>query len=239
MAKKLKLNLSVFWLILCMIFTKTIYADIDSTLSLTHSQLDKLNKEITYDTVKSQLTIRQWVKDLFEKEASKKKDIDPNITAPTFEYFGRFVKSLAYILFVILIVAIIYFVMKDFKVSNLSKRKSKLSIDLDNIEDIASIDLNAMLKDALKSNDYRMAIRLRYLLILQSMAKNNIIRWAPEKTNRNYVNESSGSQLNNEFKSITRVFEHVWYGNEIIGETKYQGIEPLFIDLNSKVTAHG
>jgi hypothetical protein len=204
----------------------------------TQSQLDELNQKQKFDTVKSELKLRDWLSKLLKPKDDKISENKP-LATPNFQGIEKFIKSIAYIVFALITLSLIYFIFKDIKLNLSSDKKISLNIDLDNIENIQTVDLEKLLKQSLDNNEYRMAIRLRYLIILQSLAKKEIIHWKPEKTNRMYVSEVKLSPFLQEFKQLTLIFEKVWYGGEGIEDAKYRSLEPLFDNLNNRVVGYG
>ncbi len=73
-------------------------------------------------------------------------------------------------------------------------------------------DLAARLADAETRGDYRLAVRLGYLLTLRALADRDLIRWLPDKTNHQYLHELPAGPLRAQFAPLTRQFEVAWYG---------------------------
>ena len=84
------------------------------------------------------------------------------------------------------------------------------------VDDIAEVDLDALLKRARADGDRRAEVRLRYLVLLQRLAAAGAVAWARDKTNRTYAAEVrawQGGAVAEPFGRATRLFEHVWYGD--------------------------
>lgn len=95
------------------------------------------------------------------------------------------------------------------------------------IEDISEVDLQKILRDALAASDYRLAFRVRFLMILQDMQNNGMIRWNKYKTNRHYVAELP-SDLKPNFRRMAMIFDRVWYGEHELDEATYQQLSVHF-----------
>ena len=100
-------------------------------------------------------------------------------------------------------------------------RRRQTAGPLLDVEDIAEVDLAALLAAARAEGDWRAAVRLRYLVLLQALAAAGAIAWARDKTNRTYAAElrawdaahsGDGAALAPPFAEATRLFERVWYG---------------------------
>ena len=98
------------------------------------------------------------------------------------------------------------------------------------VEDIAEVDLGARLAAALAGGDLREAVRVRYLLVLQALDAAGAVAWRRDKTNRQYVGEVAASRadLVAPFRSVTRAFDAVWYGERPVPAALYAELAPLF-----------
>lgn len=107
------------------------------------------------------------------------------------------------------------------------------------VEDIETVDLDARLADVLREGEYRAAVRLRYLLALQSLSQRGHIEWARDKTNRTYVLEtrqSAGPEVGRAFTDVTRVFDHVWYGGLRVDADRYARFAQRFDRLDAHLS---
>ena len=95
-------------------------------------------------------------------------------------------------------------------------------------EDISSIDFNARISKATDGGDYRLAIRWLYLKQLYVLNEKKAINYQPYKTNIDYSNELSKTSFLQNFKSISRIYDYVWYGQYLIDVKVYQGFETEF-----------
>lgn len=73
-------------------------------------------------------------------------------------------------------------------------------------------DWEKALQHALQSEDYRTAYRILFLQVLQQLNQAQKIKYSEEKTNWHYVNALSGTALQAPFRSLTRSFDYIWYG---------------------------
>ncbi len=69
-------------------------------------------------------------------------------------------------------------------------------------EHIENIDLDSYIKNALKEENYRLAIRYMYLKSQKLLSLNNIIDWHFEKTNSDYYREIESVGLKENFKKL-------------------------------------
>jgi hypothetical protein len=93
---------------------------------------------------------------------------------------------------------------------------------------LPEVPLDRYIEEALAAGDYPLALRLHYLLALQTLHRGGWIRWKKEKTNREYIRELKGARLRDDFARLTRVFELVWYGESPFPESAYRRVAPAF-----------
>lgn len=95
-------------------------------------------------------------------------------------------------------------------------------------EIIKSHDISQMIKAALDEKDYRLAIRYNYLLVLRQLTEKEIISYEVSKTDEEYVGEIKQNLLKSHFKRLTRIYDHIWYGNFLATEKHYISSEKEF-----------
>lgn len=98
----------------------------------------------------------------------------------------------------------------------------------DDEELIKRTNLKALLKKALKENDFRLAVRFSYLIILKRLSESKYIEWQQEKTNEDYIRELKGKKIKNDFAESTYWYDFVWYGNFEIDQREYEKASRLF-----------
>ena len=92
-----------------------------------------------------------------------------------------------------------------------------------------------LIKQALQSGNYRLAVRYNYLKTIHKLADKGLIILAADKTNYQYVNEISNPNFQNDFAALTLNYEYVWYGEFVIEINIYTRIETGFSQFNSKL----
>ncbi len=111
-----------------------------------------------------------------------------------------------------------------------------VEITVDNIDQyIHETDLDRFLREALAQGNFPLVIRLYYLQIIKELSSKNAIRWAREKTNRDYQREMRQHRLAEPFRVATLRYEEVWYGNQPLSAGAYALLEPDFKQLLGKL----
>lgn len=101
-------------------------------------------------------------------------------------------------------------------------------------EDIFSLDLDALTKQAETGGDYRAAIRFSYLRLLKELAENDMIQYAPSFSNAVYLEQLYERPYYREFSQLTRIYEYTWYGELPVSSEQYNSIQQDFFSFYKK-----
>ena len=104
-------------------------------------------------------------------------------------------------------------------------------------EDIASTNWEALLQQALSANDLRLAVRYRYMWLLQLLQQRELIKYRNDKTNYEYYSELSDTSYKQPFKQLSRQYEYVWYGHFVLPAEAYGEYSALFNNLKKQLGA--
>ncbi|WMJ71900.1 DUF4129 domain-containing protein [Cytophagaceae bacterium ABcell3] len=142
------------------------------------------------------------------------------------------------LLWVAILALIVFVVFKLLKVDFASLWRSDANVPAINSEEgelPSTPDLQMLLEKAVETQDFRNAVRYYYLIILQELGQRNFIRWAAEKTNRDYLSEIKNPSLKPGFRNVSSVFDHIWYGGFELSEERYKQIDHSFADFLHKL----
>ena len=117
------------------------------------------------------------------------------------------------------------------------KTKSAKSVTPDVEEEVitSESDFEIMIRQAVQSGNYRLAVRYQYLQTLHKLADKHLISLANDKTNYQYVREITNQNYQNDFAALTLNYEYVWYGEFAIEENIYRRMEAGFSQFNTKL----
>lgn len=197
------------------------YIDEEITVRpLDQDKWEELTKNVSFDQKKK------------KKKAERKK----NTAAPMFNGISKTAKA---ILFGLAILFLVFVIIKLF-VGNVTLTNKKVQstrpIVLEEVEqNLHESDLERYLRESLANKNYRVAIRLYYLMIIKELSSKNMIRWKLDKTNRDYLSEMSSHQSFPDFRNITRTFDKVWYGEFALEQKDFSEISPLFEQYIKKI----
>jgi len=141
--------------------------------------------------------------------------------------------------FIVVIAILVLIILKLFGHSFFlpnKKNKEKHWSELKNLnENIHVADLDHLLMKALDEKNFKLAIRIYYLIIIKELSLRDMILWKKDKTNREYLREMQMNEHYSIFRKATNTFERVWYGERIIDEEDYQKINPVFKELIKRI----
>lgn len=84
-----------------------------------------------------------------------------------------------------------------------------------------------LIKNAEEKEEFRMAIRYHFLLLLQTLADKELIQPARGKTNALYIREIN-PLYRADFSDLVKVYEHCWYGYMPVSADRYAEISNRF-----------
>jgi len=221
----MKLTIKVLLHLVCLLFSNYV---LRADTLLTDNQ-EYENSKIQKNKVDE--NVWKKAKDGLEyNEKKEKKEFDlklPEKPAPLVSS-----QALKIILSVIIILIIAYILYRIFSDKMLFKKKLKVqqAFDVEDIneEKIEEFDLNPLLNDALANKNYRIAIRIYFLMVIKALKMKELIVWTKDKTNRDYKNELAKTHLYSGFSILLPVYEKIWYGDTFIDEIYFEESEPKF-----------
>ncbi len=104
-------------------------------------------------------------------------------------------------------------------------------LEKDEEDDMLVADADDAYLVALNQGDYRLAIRMQFIKVMQYLSSSSIIRWLPEKTNRQYLNEMTEGDIREAFRELSHIYEWVWYGNTAIQEEDFRIYSQPFMNF--------
>ncbi|SMC71650.1 DUF4129 domain-containing protein [Pedobacter nyackensis] len=150
------------------------------------------------------------------------------------KYSGSFLKyAVIFTVVGLVIFAVIKLIGLDIKIF---AGKSK-AIDVpynESLENIHEINFNEEIEKAVAKGNYRLAVRLLYLLSLKLLNDKELINWQPEKTNHTYISEIADPDRKREFSALTLQFEYIWYGEFFIDKDSFSTVKGSFERFNVK-----
>jgi len=127
---------------------------------------------------------------------------------------GPVMTGLLYLLIAGLVLFVLFIIFSSIKVDN---KIEPAELDKkEEYEDIEEIDAQEGLNQALSADNYRHAVRMLFIKLLQVLVEQQHIDWKPKKTNRDYLHEMSDHPQLLDFSNLVLAYESIWYGSEPI-----------------------
>lgn len=147
----------------------------------------------------------------------------------------NFFSSIFGIIFWILAIGLFGYLVYRLFLSNssfLSRNRKNVAADITVAQEEAISDPDSLLQHAIKSGNYRLAVRYLYLESLKRLSEKKFIEINTNKTNYEYVTEVRRHKFANEFASLTLQYEYVWYGEYPVDERLFVQIQSGFTQFN-------
>ena len=160
---------------------------------------------------------------------ASKPEIPTVDTSPKVEVSSGLLRILLLVVLAVLaIIAILY--RSDFSYFKLSKYRQKEEDKLSNIDDehIDENDFEQLLSRAIQNNNFRLAIRYHYLLLLKNLSQKQYIEYHKDKTNTEYQFELKEGAIRSGFSYLSYIYTYVWYGEFVIDHPTFATIEKKY-----------
>jgi hypothetical protein len=172
------------------------------------------------------------------KEEKKDEKQSQETFSPVNPWNSDVLRFVAYLLVISLVLFIIYSIVKNVSFKYSPRRSSSRLVDPTiPVENIEELNVPSMLAQALAEGNYKLAVRLYYLALLQKLNEAGSIIWQKEKTNRDYLSELVQREYYHDVRSLTHAYEQVWYGEHIVSELTFRRLSGSFEELNQKLNS--
>jgi len=151
-------------------------------------------------------------------------------------FWSFIINILPYLIIGLIIGFIIWLFYKLNPGARLLKSQQKPDVFFTEEEEIIKTkDIKKLIKKALNNQDYRLAVRYYYLLILKKLREAELINYEFDKTNTDYFSEISSEAMRLQFKKATILYDYIWYGSFAVTETDFQKAERTFTSLENQI----
>lgn len=151
-------------------------------------------------------------------------------------FWTFFIQALPYLIVITLIAFIIWLFYKLNPGARLLKGKDAPGIFFTEEEEIVKTkDIRKLIAKALERQDYRLAVRYYYLLILKKLSEAEVIEYMFDKTNNDYIAEIAPEKINNQFQKVTGLYDYIWYGNFEVTAADFAVAQETFNHLEHQI----
>lgn len=185
------------------------------------------------DSANSQTNGKRVLKEDYD---DSEEESDGGITIPINPFI---LKIIFYSLTFGIIGYILFLIIKNVSLKPRTKiLKTEILQDSSPVADIKELEIDILLREAMASGNYRLAIRIYFLGLLKKLDEDGFIVWRKNKTNRDYLSELFSKQYYfEELRSLTLAYELVWYGDHTLSTQTYEEIISSFKAVNQKINA--
>ena len=170
----------------------------------------------------------------YKDEKSNNREINDD------DYFYINLGPLSWLFYIAIFAAIIYLAYVLFNEGGSGLFSTKQNKKLENhaeitAENIESSDIDSLISSAEQDNNYRLAIRYYYLLVLKTLSLKNHIKIEDDKTNAEYLNEIRSKPFSHNFEYTSYLYNYIWYGEFPLNTDQYLMAKGNFITLLNEV----
>lgn len=214
----------LFYILFLMMFCHGFQAQSDSSIVLDEKQWKSNTEQVDY-TEDYNTFEKKKKKAEQDTSSGKVSSNDSNFDLSDYKY-------IFYALVLGLIAFLVYRVIKGF-MANPDVQAPAIRYDaIETIEEkMHELDLQGLLNEALAQKNFRIALRIRFLILIKYLNDKGEIHWTKEKTNWDYVRETKTRLTADAFKHAVIHFEKVWYGEYPLDEMEYHSSEALYSPL--------
>lgn len=146
------------------------------------------------------------------REATPDTEVPEMQEVPVRTISTGWLQILGYTLIIGILAVIIFYLLR----SRIAGNRRVAAGDEIRIEDLdqrpMESDLDRLLREAVRNEDWRLAFRIQYLLVIRALHDTGRIIWKREKTNHDYVRELGLHPLADDLHTESLVFDRIWYG---------------------------
>ena len=173
-----------------------------------------------------------------EKEEEKGENDGSDVHSPNLPWAGPLLKLISYAVIIGVVILLVYFIISNISVDLHIKRTEFAENPEKPVENIETLDIDALLDKASREKNYKTAVRLYYLRLLKGLNERGIISWKKDKTNREYLAELFSRNYHfEEIRRLTMTYESVWYGDHALKADTFEGMVSRFESIHQQINS--
>lgn len=199
-----------------------------STTLLFSQKENKAIEQGLWEEVSSGVDYTENYKEFNQPKSSKR--------SPSLNYDWSALKYVFYAIVACLVLFLVYKVLSNVKTNPNIKIQDFSVESLEEIEEnLHEINLELLLKEALDQENYQVALRIHFLIVIKLLSEQKHISWAKEKTNWEYYSELKDVLKKDGFKALIIAFEPVWYGEQLLTAQEFEKLRPIFTNYQQQL----
>jgi hypothetical protein len=162
----------------------------------------------------------------------KKEEIQPS----DFQFDDTALKYILFAVIILLFIIALISLLKKVPSGVKTKRKREAATSIEEAENnLPQVDLDKLLTQSIAKKDYRSALRLRFLMLLQALFDNGFVVWKKRKTNEQYLKEFTDQKIRNHFSDVVTLYDTAWYGNHELSEEVFAKADVAIQSINQQI----
>lgn len=176
-----------------------------------------------------------WYVNLSPPRAEKKRVEEYKRNPSIFE--KDWFKNLVWIILIGVFVGALLWFLATSNISLFARKKQFIVEEEDELteEDLFNIEFEKQIYKAEADNNFRLATRLWFLHSIKLLSERNLIRYQPDLTNTQYLDQLFTTNYYKDFFNLTRKFEYIWYGKFEPSGEQYVQIKNEFQAFKSRM----
>lgn len=171
------------------------------------------------------------------KDWQKKETKDMEVSKPShsFSFFNsNIIRMILWFLAILFVGYIVYKLVLNKGIFTREPKSLQVDENLTEDERFLQQDFDALIHQAYKMGDLRLAVRYQFLKTLEVLNGRSLISFSIDKTNMKYYYELP-ELYKPEFLQLTKYYEYVWYGHLPATKEMYEPIGKAFNEFLKKV----
>lgn len=178
-----------------------------------------------------------WYADGVEVKEKKEKERDLSWIEAIFKFFGsEEFKYFSWGLIICILLYFIYLFLKNHGIKIFAAKPRQVAVEQTELSnDIFEIDFNTEIEKYIQLQNFSLATRLLFLQLLRRLSEKELIEYAPDKTNFDYLMQLSNKPLFNDFSALVKYYEYIFYGNFPVNANQFAIIKKQFHAIHQKI----
>lgn len=165
-----------------------------------------------------------------EEEAPKPR---PNIGS---NFNAEWLQYLIYgLVITLLLILVIMIILRTNQPVQIKKERVEATSLEEAEENLPDVELQNFYEESVEKGELKIALRVKFLMVLQALIDQDIIIWKKRKTNHEYEQELDEGEVKSNFIEVVKVFEATWYGNKSIERSEFDIIVAQIDQLLSRI----
>lgn len=145
-------------------------------------------------------------------------------------------KYVAYIAVGIIITLILVALLKNARpITDINSERIEAQSLEEAEENLPEVMLNQIFEEALSQQEFKKALRIKFLMVLQSLIDAKMIIWKKRKTNEQYTRELADPEILGKFRSVVFAFDDIWYGEVELTDDQFRVLVAGMDALNARI----